>query len=244
MKTRPSSRFSLPVPLSLYLLLALGSVTMFSCSTMRQSSSTASTSKGTSSGPRFLDDIRVNPGDRVSSKNKSYGYTEKAPEKEEKATVNSNADFSLNETTLVRKYATILGVDDNKLHNIDLLEEIDDWYGTPYRYGGSSKNGIDCSAFSRTLANDVFNVSLPRTAEQQYSYCDHIKKSQLKQGDLVFFHTTGGSRITHVGVYLQNGKFVHASTSSGVMISDLDDYYWRRAYRAAGRVPKGDMTKN
>lgn len=242
MKTSQSSRFSLPV--SLYVLLALTSATLFSCSSMRQSTSTVRSSKPVTSGPRFLDDIRVNPGDRVSSKNKSYGYTENAPDNESTAEQNNNADLSLNETTLVRKYATILGVDDNKVHNIDLLEEIDDWYGTPYRYGGSSKNGIDCSAFSRTLSNDVFNVSLPRTAEEQYSYCDHIKKNQLKQGDLVFFHTSGRAKITHVGVYLQNGKFVHASTSSGVMISDLDDYYWRRAYRAAGRMPKGDMTKN
>ena len=156
----------------------------------------------------------------------------------------SRSNLSLNEATLVDKYATILGVDDTQVNNIDLIEEIDDWYGTPYRYGGSSKNGIDCSAFSRTLFNDVYNTALPRTAEEQYDYCDHIKKGQLKQGDLVFFHTTGGGRITHVGVYLQNGKFVHASTSSGVMISDMDESYWRKAYRAAGRIPKDNVTKN
>jgi len=242
MKTRQLSRFSLPI--TLYLILAMAGTALFSCSSMHQSTATAGSSRPVTNGPRFLDNIRVNPGDRVSSKNKSYGYSETAPEKEINQAENNNAGLSLNETTLIRKYAAILGVEDNKLHNIDLLEEIDEWYGTPYRYGGSSKNGIDCSAFSRTLSNDIFNVSLPRTAEQQYSYCDHIKKSQLKQGDLVFFHTTGGSRITHVGVYLQNGKFVHASTSAGVMISDLEDYYWRKAYRAAGRVPKGDMTKN
>ena len=243
MKTRHLSRFSIPGHLYVYLLLALGSVTIFSCSsTMKTASGTKSTAASTAKGPRFLDGISVNPGDKVSSRNKSYGYSETAPEEEKTETPTRN--LSLDESTLVGKYATILGVDDNKVNNIDLIEEIDDWYGTPYRYGGSSKNGIDCSAFSRTLSNEVYNVSLPRTAEEQYDYCDHIKKGQLKQGDLVFFHTTGRSRITHVGVYLQNGKFVHASTSSGVMISDLDDYYWKRAYRAAGRIPKASVTKN
>lgn len=238
MKTRNSRSFSLPF----YLLLAIGSVSIFSCSSVRKTSTSAT--KTSQSGPRFLDGISVNPGDRVSSRNKSYGYTEKAPEDKESTADESGENLTLNEATLVRKYAAILGVDDKKLNNIDLIEEIDDWYGTPYRYGGSSKNGIDCSAFSRTLFNDVFNAAIPRTAQEQYDYVDHIKKSQLKQGDLVFFHTTGGGRITHVGVYLQNGKFVHASTSSGVMISDLDDYYWRRVYRAAGRLPKAELTKN
>lgn len=237
MKTRHSSLFSLP----LYLLLAIGSATIFSCSSVHKT--TSSTASRTESGPRFLDDISVNPGDRVSSRNKSYGYTERVPD-EEKSSMASKRDLSLNETTLVRKYASILGVADQKVNNIDLIEEIDEWYGTPYSYGGSSKRGIDCSAFARTLFNDVFNAALPRTAQEQYDYCDHIKKSQLKQGDLVFFHTTSRSRVTHVGVYLQNGKFVHASTSSGVMISDLEDYYWRRVYKAAGRIPKGEVTKN
>lgn len=241
MKIKHSRSFSLSA--NLYLLFILGSVTLFSCSSVRNTGgSTAKTASN--SGPRFLNGISVNPGDRISSRNKSYGYTEKAPAEKKSAEAENNRNLSLNEATLVRKYAAILGVKDTKVNNVELFEEIEDWYGTPYRYGGSSKRGIDCSAFSRTLFNDVFNAAIPRTAQEQYDYCEHIKKSQLTQGDLVFFHTTGGRRITHVGVYLQNGKFVHASTSSGVMISDLDDYYWRRVYRAAGRIPKGDLTKN
>lgn len=236
MKTRHLRSFSLPH----YLFLLIGSMTIFSCSSVHHTSS--STAKTSNSGPRFLDDISVNPGEKISSKNKSYGYTERAPDLKASADAEDNRNLSLNEKTLVTKYATIIGVTEKKMNNIPLIEEIDEWYGTPYRYGGSSKRGIDCSAFSRTVFNDVFNAAIPRTAQEQYEYCDRIKKSQLEQGDLVFFHTTGGRKITHVGVYLQNGKFVHASTSSGVMISDLEDYYWRRAYRAAGRMPKGDVT--
>ncbi|HTN39076.1 MAG TPA: NlpC/P60 family protein [Arachidicoccus sp.] len=229
--------------LHVYLMLSCGALLFISCSSSRQSSGSATAA--THKGPRFLNDISVNPGDRVSSRNKSFGYIEEAPDGPDKnESQDSHPALSLNEETLVNKYAGILGVTSNKVRDIDLFEEVDDWYGTPYSYGGSSKNGIDCSAFSRTLFNEVYNKSLPRTAQQQYDYCRHIKKNQLEEGDLVFFHTTSGSRITHVGIYLQNGKFVHASTSSGVMISDLDDYYWRKTYRAAGRIPDKEVTIN
>lgn len=233
-------RYSSLLNLRIFYLAVCSSILLFSCGSIHKTASSNNQSKS-GQGPRFLDDISVNPGDRVSSKNSSYGYVEKAPA----AKSSKNADkLSLNEQTLARKYAAILGVAPKKLDNIDLFEEVDDWYGTPYSYGGNSKNGIDCSAFSRTLLSDVFNLSIPRTAQEQYDYCKHIKKNQLEQGDLVFFHTSGGSRITHVGIYLDNGKFVHASTSSGVMISDLDDYYWRRTYRAAGRIPDKDLTSS
>lgn len=215
---------------------------LFSCGSIHQTASSKDPSKP-GQGPRFLDGISVNPGDRVSSNNSSYGYIEKAPVTRHQES-ESNKNLTLNEQTLTRKYAAILGVKPKALDNIDLFEEVDDWYGTPYSYGGNTKNGIDCSAFSRTLLSDVFNLSIPRTAQDQYDYCKHIKKNQLEQGDLVFFHTSGGSRITHVGIYLDNGKFVHASTSSGVMISDLDDYYWKRTYRAGGRIPSKDLTSS
>ncbi len=96
------------------------------------------------------------------------------------------------------------------------------------------KKGIDCSAFTCLFMDSVYGISLPRTARSQYTTGTHINKSQLKQGDLVFFNTTGG--ISHVGVYLNNNKFVHASTSSGVMISDLDDLYFKKRYVGCRRV--------
>ena len=237
MKTRPSSLFIC----SVYALLAISSLCFFSCGTTHKT--TSATADVSDRGPRFLDDITVNPGDRVSSRNKSYGYTERTPKRSKDDSKHADRHLTLNEKTLVRKYAAMLGIQEDRVNNIDLIEEIDDWYGTPYRYGGSSKRGVDCSAFTRTLLNDVYNTAIPRTAEQQYEYCEPIKKSQLKQGDLVFFHTTSRSRVTHVGLYLQNGKFVHASTSSGVRISDLDGYYWRRTYKSAGRIPDREVSK-
>ena len=82
--------------------------------------------------------------------------------------------------------------------------------------------------------DSVYNITLPRTAKNQYNSSTKVRKQDLKQGDLVFFNTTGG--ISHVGVYLGNNKFVHASASSGVMISDLDEAYFKRRYIGAARV--------
>lgn len=118
--------------------------------------------------------------------------------------------------------------------NQKLFLFIEDWYGIPYRYGGETKKGIDCSSFACQLMTEVYGVTLPRRSIDQYYRGERIGKKDLEQGDLVFFNTTG--RISHVGVYLGNNKFAHASTSSGVMISDLDDSYFSKRYAGSGRV--------
>lgn len=132
------------------------------------------------------------------------------------------------------KYAIKLDVPVETLQNKTLYTIIEDWWGTPYRLGGSSQKGIDCSAFVQTLIFGVFALQLPRTAKEQYVLSEWLPVNDLKEGDLVFFNTRGG--VSHVGVYLQNHKFVHASTSGGVMISDLNDSYWSRKLIGAGRV--------
>lgn len=132
------------------------------------------------------------------------------------------------------KYALLTDAPVEALANLDLLHFMDEWYGTPYRYGGTSKKGIDCSAFALGLLSSVFAVSIPRTVREQYENSRRINRSELQLGDLVFFNTRG--RISHVGVYLINNKFVHASTSNGVMISDLDDSYFYKKYVGAGRI--------
>ena len=135
---------------------------------------------------------------------------------------------------------------------------MDEWYGTKYRFGGTVKGGIDCSAFSSTLMSNVFGVSgLPRMAKDQYAVTVRVPKEQLQEGDLVFFHTYGRARrvrlkgrrhskiipaplVTHVGVYLRNNKFIHASIS-GVMISDLSEGYYASHYVGGGRVEETNM---
>ncbi|RYD99791.1 MAG: NlpC/P60 family protein [Sphingobacteriales bacterium] len=113
---------------------------------------------------------------------------------------------------------------------------IEEWYGTPYRMGGTTKKSIDCSAFTRQLFSDVYGKSLDRTAAMQFMMTKRIfDKEDLKEGDLVFF-SIKTKRISHVGVYLGAGKFVHASSSRGVIISELDQAYWSRYYSGGGRL--------
>jgi len=124
---------------------------------------------------------------------------------------------------------------EGKSRNKSLYTFIEEWYGTPYRFGGTSRSGIDCSAFTRQLYGDVYNLGLLRTSIEQFSSSNYIPKEQLKEGDLVFFKIHS-KRISHVGVYLYDGKFVHASVSQGVVISDLSDAYWVRYYAGGGRM--------
>ncbi|MGZ5255028.1 MAG: C40 family peptidase [Flavitalea sp.] len=132
------------------------------------------------------------------------------------------------------KYAILMNMPVEELSDTRPLEFLEEWYGTPYRYGGSTKEGIDCSAFTSFFMNTVYSITLPRTSREQYSNCERIKKNELSPGDLVFF--AARKTISHVGVYMGNNKFAHASTSGGVMISDLDEEYFRKKYAGAGRV--------
>lgn len=122
------------------------------------------------------------------------------------------------------KYAILMNQTVEKLTNTSLYKSIDEWFGTRYRYGGTTHKGIDCSAFMQKVAQLAFGWALPRTAREQYAAMEPISKDEIHEGDFVFFNTHGG--VSHVGMCLQNNKFVHSSTSSGVMISDLDDKYW------------------
>ena len=96
-----------------------------------------------------------------------------------------------------------------------------------------TQRGVDCSAFTQNLDAAIFNIALPRTAKEQYDACQKISVTEAREGDLVFFNTKGG--VSHVGIYLQNNKFVHASSSGGVMISDLNEPYWKKRFLKAGR---------
>lgn len=105
------------------------------------------------------------------------------------------------------------------------------WAGTRYRLGGTTKAGIDCSAFVKTTMSSAFNVHLPRSTAEQRHVGRSISKSELRPGDLVFFR-----KNNHVGVYIGGGKFVHSGTSTGVTIASLSDKYWARTYTQSRRV--------
>lgn len=108
------------------------------------------------------------------------------------------------------------------------------WKGTRYRMGGRGRGGFDCSGFSQHIFATVFGIKLPRTTAQQARVGRRISRQQLKPGDLVFFKPPTYPR--HVGVYVGNGEFVHASSSKGVMLSRMNSDYWRKSYWTSRRV--------
>lgn len=108
------------------------------------------------------------------------------------------------------------------------------WQQTPYSLGGTTLQGIDCSGFVLTAYRQVYHYSLPRTTEQQSKVGRKINYTQRQTGDLVFFNT--GKRTRHVGIYLDHNRFMHASTSKGVIISRLDSPYWADAFWQIRRV--------
>ena len=137
-------------------------------------------------------------------------------------------------STIQFKYAQLLNKDVELVTNKSLFSFIDEWWSTRYRYGGTTKKGIDCSSYTGHLLNEVFGFVLPRTAREQYAACSKINKADLLEGDLVFFNTRGG--VSHVGVYLGEGYFTHSSCSSGVTINNLSDNYYSRKFIGGGRI--------
>jgi cell wall-associated NlpC family hydrolase len=109
-----------------------------------------------------------------------------------------------------------------------------DWKGVKYKYGGYSKNGIDCSAFVQRTFKDKLNIQIPRTTALQSEFGEEVSIEDLKMGDLVFFKT--GFKVRHVGIYLEGGKFLHASTKRGVTISRLDNPYYEKHFWKVIRV--------
>lgn len=184
---------------------------------------------------KFLDDISVEPASGTSTR----VAADKASGRKSGDINNylNNRSTSVEKASDIQlKYAILLNTEVELLEDNRLLEHIDEWYGTRYRYGGTTKSGIDCSAFVQAVYLSAFALSLPRTARDQYRNSRIISATEMKTGDLVFFNTTGG--ISHVGIYLQNNKFVHASTSQGVTISDMFDPYYLSRFIGIGRVEK------
>ncbi|MDR1500715.1 MAG: C40 family peptidase [Tannerellaceae bacterium] len=123
--------------------------------------------------------------------------------------------------------------------NLRLYTVASSWLGAPYRFGGMSRRGVDCSGFAIILYSEVYGRRLASSsAGILKNNCKKIRRSTLREGDLVFFRTDNGSRKTpnHMGVYLKNNKFVHASTSRGVIVSSLGEPYYTRSWITGGRV--------
>ena len=131
-------------------------------------------------------------------------------------------------------FSQIMGVALSATSNLKLFHFVYDWIGTPYRFGGSTKKGIDCSAFTKTLYSEVFKIDIERNSRDIFSMVNPVKRENLQEGDLVFFKIHS-RRISHVGIYLGDNKFAHAS-NRGVAINSLDDDYYKKYFYRGGRM--------
>ncbi len=235
--TRHSSYFA-----SLILLLVLSS-----CSTVknftsslkapRASQNNFNTQAAENESIEFLGNISVTPGKIYMKKSSGSVAFESITVKKTPYDIMPNNLSDIEKANWLQlKYSIKMDVAVEEITNISLLQKIDDWWGTPYCLGGSSKNCVDCSFFTLDVMKQIYNVDLKRTAAQQYEQSSKIEWTDLKEGDLIFFKTEGRRNISHVGIYLTNNKFAHASTSQGVTISDLADPYWQRRLYSLGRV--------
>lgn len=130
-----------------------------------------------------------------------------------------------------------LGLQYSPSDNHALYEAINSWLGVPYKYGGTDRSGIDCSAFVGTIYKQIYGVTLHRTANDMLRDVSLISKSQLREGDILFFTNSKG-KVSHVGIYLKDQLFAHASTTNGVSVSRLDNTYWTKHFYKGGRVKK------
>jgi len=215
------------------------------------SSGTADLPSSKNSQPVFIQNISTGSSETKTTTGSSpYGTTGTSVKGSESHVYKANSSIttpisSENDafSPLQFKFAILTNSPVEDLTNLRLLVFMDQWYGVPYHYGGSNKEGIDCSAFASLLLSSVYDVSqLPRISADQYHATRRVPKKDLREGDLVFFHTFGkGHRVTHVGVYLYNNRFVHASIA-GVQISNLGDGYYLHHYVGAGRAVDSDRT--
>jgi len=184
---------------------------------------------------KFLDDISNQPsGDQTNASDPKAVFSQSIFREEKKVIPGLSTESTIEDASnLQLKYALLLDVEVEQAQNLNLFKMLDEWIGTRYRLGGASKDGIDCSALMQILFSGLYGITLPRTAREQYDFSRKLSRAELKEGDLIFFNTIGG--VSHVGMYLQNNKFIHASTG-GVTISDLYEDYWMKKFIGVGRV--------
>lgn len=136
---------------------------------------------------------------------------------------------------IINQYADLMDVSPKSIKNKKLYEFIEEWKGTKYEFGGLNKRGIDCSGLVYLAYRDVWGKQIPRNTSQQLEIIKRKYEGQFKEGDLVFFDYDG-KKFSHVGIYLQNGFFFHASTKKGVMIAKLKDPYIYKYFSRGGSI--------
>lgn len=120
-----------------------------------------------------------------------------------------------------------------------LIAEARSWLGTPYRYGGEDRNGVDCSGLVLRVYKDALGIPLPRNSREQQQFCSRVSRERLVPGDLVFFAGDADrKKVSHVGIYIGDNNMIHSSSSSGVIVSDITSPYFKQRYAGAGMVEK------
>ncbi len=166
-------------------------------------------------------------------------YTGELPEDPGEEIEPSPEDDAIDITEVMTRFS------DQKNENITIehstakektLMEIIKYLNTPYKFGGNSKNGIDCSAFTQTVFNNAVSYNLFRSAREQFKQGLSVDKTELKFGDLVFFNTRRRVKPGHVGIYIGDNLFAHASSKHGVIVSSLDHAYYSKTYMGARRM--------
>ncbi|TAF79010.1 MAG: glycoside hydrolase [Sphingobacteriales bacterium] len=147
----------------------------------------------------------------------------------------SNSSYQKPNNSIANKYATLMQVNKSDISNGRLYAFINDWEGVKYKMGGLDKNGIDCSGFVYTLFKDVYGRNIPRNTSAILNILKRKYEDELLEGDLVFFDYDG-KKYSHVGVYLQNGYYVHASTRKGVLVMKLKDPYTYKYFSRCGGI--------
>ncbi len=132
-----------------------------------------------------------------------------------------------------------MGVNFSGTEDKALIKASSSWMGVPYRYGGEEKTGVDCSGFVLNVFKEAYGITLPRTSAAMSKQVRRVRKDKLQCGDLLFF-TVKDRRVSHVGIYMADNKFVHSSSSYGVSVADLGDTYWSKYFAGAGRVEVED----
>ncbi|GAB4150347.1 MAG: hypothetical protein Fur0041_23010 [Bacteroidia bacterium] len=142
----------------------------------------------------------------------------------------------------VHRYYAQFGLNPDSATSPLLYFNVYEWIGTRYRYAGQTKSGIDCSGFVCKMYKTTYSVSLAGGSKDLFQYVDTVSRNEIREGDILFFKIRNG-QISHVGIYLGNNKFAHASVHSGVVISDLDEAYYKKYFYRAGRLKKSVVAK-
>jgi cell wall-associated NlpC family hydrolase len=239
-------------------VLLLSSCSTFKPLNFTSNKQVSSSSLAPGSSAKFIDNISVTPQvtaapssvskQEVKETTRGLNIVETPAPKQEMSEIEAilaNGSRALTKnvesaSSVQLKYAVLMNTEVENLPSTELLKTVDEWYGVRYRTGGNSKSGVDCSGFTVAVYAALYGISLPRVSRDQYRISQKLSITELQEGDLVFFNTNG-SGVSHVGIYLGNSKFIHASVSRGIMVNGLYETYYSKRYYGAGRIENKPM---